>query len=86
MNTVMSDMERKVTKFGNSLGITLTEAFKQLGINPGDRVKVSIQGEEIIIKKSHTVELPKGISPDFLETLSEVMHDYDETLKRLKDR
>lgn len=26
-------MERKITKFGNSLGITMTEAIKQLGLS-----------------------------------------------------
>lgn len=31
-------MERKVTKFGNSLGITMTEALKQVGLDLGDTV------------------------------------------------
>lgn len=86
MNMVMTDMERKVTKFGNSLGITMTEAFKRLGIHQGDMVQISVQGEEIVIKKSRKVELPEGMSSDFMKTLGEVIHDYDETLKGLKDR
>ncbi len=88
MSAVRTGMERKVTKMGNSLGITMTEALKRLGIEYGDRVEVVVREEsgEIIIKKSQRVELPEGISPDFLETLHVVMGEYDDTLKGLKDR
>jgi len=82
----MNGMERKVTKIGNSLGVTMTDALKQLGINNGDTVKVDVRGDEIVIKKSQYVTLPKGISLDFLDTLHDVMNEYDETLKGLKDR
>ena len=64
----------------------MTEAFKILGIAMGDVVNVNVKGDEIIIKKNSKVEIPKGISPDFFEMLGEVMHEYDETLKGLKDR
>jgi antitoxin MazE len=82
------EMERKVTKFGNSLGITMTEALKQIGLNLGDTVRIDVKegSDEIIIKKIQKVSLPIGISPDFLETFSQVMSEYDETLKGLKDR
>jgi antitoxin MazE len=82
------EMERKVTKFGNSLGITMTEALKQIGLNLGDIVSIDVKegSDEIIIKKVQKVSLPAGISSDFLETLSQVMNEYDETLKGLKDR
>jgi antitoxin component of MazEF toxin-antitoxin module len=81
-------MERKVTKFGNSLGITMTEAFKQIGLEQGDMVQVEVDqtSGEIIIKKSVKVNLPNGISNDFMDTLSSVMDEYDQTLKGLKDR
>lgn len=80
------DMERKVTKFGNSLGITMTEALKQIGLELGDTVHIDVKETEIIIRKANKVELPVGIGPDFLETLSQVMEQYDDTLKGLKDR
>jgi antitoxin MazE len=82
------EMERKVTKFGNSLGITMTEALKQIGLDLGDIVSIDVKegSDEIIIKKVQKVSLPAGISADFLETLSQVMSEYDETLKGLKDR
>ncbi|WP_260511177.1 MULTISPECIES: AbrB/MazE/SpoVT family DNA-binding domain-containing protein [Paenibacillus] len=81
-------MERKVTKFGNSLGITMTEAFKQIGLEQGDMVQVEVDqtSGEIIIKKSVKVNLPNGISNDFMDTLASVMDEYDRTLKGLKDR
>ncbi len=87
MSKVM-DMERKVSKFGNSLGITMTDALKQIGLEVGDTVKIDVRENdgEIIIKKVNKVALPTGISPDFLDTLSQVMEEYDETLKGLKDR
>ncbi|MCM3041516.1 AbrB family transcriptional regulator [Paenibacillus motobuensis] len=82
------EMERKVTKFGNSLGITMTEALKQIGLELGDVVLIDVKEAdgEIIIRKANKVTLPVGISTEFLETLSNVMEEYDETLKGLKDR
>lgn len=87
MNKVI-DMERKVTKFGNSLGITMTEALKQIGLELGDAVQIAVNEEngEIILRKANKVSLPAGISPEFIETLSTVMERYDDTLKGLKDR
>lgn len=81
-------MERKVLKFGNSLGITMTDALKQIGLDVGDSVQIDVSEKngEIIIKKLNKVSLPTGISDDFLDTLNQVMQDYDETLKGLKDR
>jgi len=82
------EMERKVTKFGNSLGITMTEALKQIGLELGDVVLINVKEAdgEIIIRKANKVTLPAGISTEFLETISNVMEEYDETLKGLKDR
>ncbi|GGD97035.1 AbrB/MazE/SpoVT family DNA-binding domain-containing protein [Paenibacillus nasutitermitis] len=82
------EMERKVTKFGNSLGITMTEALKQIGLELGDTVHIDVKETdgEIIIRKANKIELPAGIGPDFIETLSQVMEQYDDTLKGLKDR
>lgn len=84
----VNEMERKVTKFGNSLGITMTDALKQIGLELGDTVQIDVNKTdgEIIIKKANKVSLPDGISPDFLDTLSEIMSEYDQTLKGLKDR
>ncbi|KOP65463.1 AbrB family transcriptional regulator [Bacillus sp. FJAT-18019] len=84
----MVEMERTVAKFGNSLGITMTSALKQIGLGQGDSVMINVNQStgEIIIKKSTKVELPNGISEDFMDTLSNVLEEYDQTLQGLKDR
>lgn len=81
-------MERKVTKFRNRLGIAMTDALKQIGLKLGDTVQIDVHplSGEIVIKKSNKVNLPAGISEDFMDCLSEVIHEYDQTLKGLKDR
>lgn len=82
-------MERKVTRIGNSLGVTMTEAFKKLGIEHGDQVKIEINeqnGEIVIRKKRKHVEIPEGVDPTFFESLAKGMNEYDKTLKGLKDR
>ena len=43
------EMERKVTKFGNSLGITMTDALKQVGLNLGDTVQINVH--QILVEK-----------------------------------
>lgn len=84
----MIEMERKVTKFGNSLGITMTDALKQIGLDQGDTVSIDVNQStgEIIIKKSTKVALPNGISKDFMDSLADVISEYDQTLRGLKDR
>lgn len=82
------EMERKVTKFGNSLGITMTDALKQIGLDQGDTVLIDINQStgEIVIRKSTKVSLPNGISEDFMDSLADVINKYDQTLQGLKDR
>ncbi|MEK5059781.1 AbrB family transcriptional regulator [Paenibacillus sp. FSL H7-0326] len=84
----MIEMERKVTKFGNSLGITMTDALKQIGLEQGDTASIDVNPAtgEILIKKSTKVSLPEGISVDFMDTLTDVIEEYDQTLRGLKDR
>ena len=82
------EMERKVTKFGNSLGITMTDALKQIGLNLGDTVQIDVNQSsgEIVIKRANKVTLPDGISDDFMDNLADVISEYDQTLKGLKDK
>ncbi|CAM3598085.1 MULTISPECIES: AbrB/MazE/SpoVT family DNA-binding domain-containing protein [Saccharibacillus] len=84
----MLEIERKVTKFGNSLGISMTEALKQIGLEQGDLANISVDptSGKITIKKAVKVSLPEGISADFMDTLNDVMTEYDQTLLGLKDR
>ncbi|MNO00356.1 hypothetical protein D3C81_2202300 [compost metagenome] len=66
----------------------MTDALKQIGLELGDTVQIEVHPHsgEIVIKKSTKVTLPAGISEDFMDCLSEVINEYDETLKGLKDR
>ncbi len=85
--SVVYEVERKVTKIGNSLGVTFpSELLKKIEVAQGDTVIIDIRGDEIILRKSRKVELPSGISPDFFDILQETMNEYDETIKGLRDR
>lgn len=81
-------MERKITRFGNSLGITMADALKQIGLDQGDIVSIDVNpaSGEIIIRKSTKVSLPERISADFMNTLTDAIEEYDQTLRGLKDR
>ncbi len=82
----MSTKERRVTKIGNSLGITFPgEVLKKINISRGDEITIDVRGDEIILRKSRKIQLPQGISPDFFDVLNETMTEYDETIKGLRD-
>ncbi|WP_370568867.1 MULTISPECIES: AbrB family transcriptional regulator [Bacillaceae] len=81
------EMERKVTKVGNSLGINMTEALRKIGAIQGDLLAVEVDGDVIkITKRQQKVSLPEGLSPDFFDVLNSTLNEYDETIKGLKDR
>ncbi|EZP78219.1 SpoVT/AbrB-like cell growth regulatory protein [Parageobacillus genomosp. 1] len=83
----MLSAERKVLKIGNSLGVTFPAEFlNQLGIHQGDEIQMELEGDQIVIKKSKKVDLPKGISEDFFEILNETLEEYDKTIKGLVER
>ncbi|MYL36145.1 AbrB family transcriptional regulator [Pontibacillus yanchengensis] len=80
-------MTRKISKFGNSLGITLPkdELSKHKWDNGVD-VDVKVYDDKIVLSRTNKVDLPQGISPDFFETLETNYHQYEDTIKELKDR
>lgn len=69
--------ELKIRKIGNSLGVTLTEPLKEMGLSEGDSLYV--------------VHTPTGIEltpydPDFAEALGDArdfMKDYPNAMKEL---
>lgn len=80
-------MNRKVTRIGNSLGVTITpDALKKVGLELGDEVDVMVRSEqgEIVIRKR--VTLPEGFDPRFFDILNKNMEEYRETIEGLKDR
>lgn len=84
---VVSEIERKVTKIGNSLGVTFPhEVLKYLDITQGDEVHFVMENGHVVIKKKTNVKLPKGIDTDFLEQMNDMINEYDQTFKGLVDR
>lgn len=78
---------RKLTKVGNSLGITFpVEMLKTANLAFGDELEVEFKGEEIILRKNKNVKLPKGVDAEFMEMLSDVIKEHDEAFKGLVDR
>lgn len=84
---MVKDMERKVIKMGNSLGISMTDALKEIGATKGDAVSIEVKDEEIrITRQQPKIDLPQGVSEDFFKVLESTVEYYDKTLKSLKDR
>ena len=78
---------RKLTKVGNSLGITFpVEMLKTANLAFGDELEVEFKGEEIILRKNKNGNLPKGVDAEFMEMLSDVIKEHDEAFKGLVDR
>jgi antitoxin MazE len=87
MQTVVKEVERKVTKIGNSLGITLPqEVLEHLRLGQGDEVCFVLDKGSVSIKKKMNIKLPKGIDAEFLEQMNDMIDEYDKTFKGLVNR
>lgn len=83
----MDMANRKITKIGNSYGLTIpVEMLKEAGIKYGDNVQLKLIDNNIQIVKERNVSLPDGISEDFFDVIEETMETYDQTIKGLVDR
>lgn len=83
----MGIANRKITKIGNSYGITIPlEILEEVGLKQGDEIQLELENGVIQISKSRKVTLPQGISEDFFDIVKETMETYDQTLKGLIDR
>lgn len=83
----MSIPERKITKIGNSFGVTIpNELLIQAGLKHGDDIQLEFVNGVIQISKSRKVSLPEGISEDFFDVLNKTISNYDQTIKGLVDR
>jgi putative addiction module antidote len=81
-------MERKIVKMGNSYGSTYPlEVLKHLHAKQGDHIAFELQPDgTVTIKKQSTSQLPDGIDPEFLQTVTEVMNQYDDAIKELANK
>nr|WP_256558310.1 AbrB/MazE/SpoVT family DNA-binding domain-containing protein [Halobacillus sp. A1] len=83
----MDQFERKVTKIGNSFGITLpTELLKQVGLSQGDDVQVEVKDGKIVLRKKEEIRLPEGVDAEFMDVLNDVINEHDKAFKGLVDR
>ncbi len=83
----LSYIERKVTKIGNSYGITVpTSMLREAGLSYGDNVQLESKDGEIILRKRKDIKLPVGLSPDFFEVLERNTNKHEKTIQDLIDR
>lgn len=76
------EMDRKVTKIGNSLGVTLPqEVLKHLKIKQGDEIKFNLEDNGNVSIKKFT-----PIDEDFLDGFRYAFENYDDALRNLADR
>lgn len=80
------EFRRKVTRVGNSMGITIPNEFVQVqGIQPGDeyQIRVNDQGDIILRRVSR---IPDNVRPEVLNLFAETFMEYEDVLRTLKDK
>jgi len=83
----MKQFERKVTKIGNSFGITIPiELLKQVGLSQGDDVQVEVKDGNIVLRKKEQQSLPEGVDAEFMDILNDVIKEHDKAFKGLVNR
>lgn len=83
----MSKIERKVTKIGNSYGITVpVDMLKEAGLSYGDNVQLESKDGEIVMRKKRDVKLPEGVDNDFMDVLNDVIEEHKVAFKGLVDK
>lgn len=83
----MSKIERKITKIGNSYGITVpVDMLKEAGLSYGDHVQLESKDGEIVLRKKKDIKLPEGLSADFFEVLERNTNKHEKTVQDLIDR
>lgn len=79
--------ERKITKIGNSYGVTLPkELLKEAGISYGENVQLELKEGKIVLGKKEDVKLPGGVDSTFMDVLNDVIKEHDEAFKGLVDK
>jgi antitoxin MazE len=83
----LEQYERRVTKIGNSLGITIpTDLLKQVGLAQGDDVQVEVVEGKIVLRKKEQLTLPEGVDAEFMDILNDVIKEHDQAFKGLVDK
>jgi putative addiction module antidote len=87
----VNEVERKITKIGNSLGVTLPpEVVRHIGAEKGDGLNFELTDNGTVVLKKHKrlkIKTLEGvIDQEFLEGMGDLFDNYDSTLKNLVDR
>lgn len=89
MTSAVKEMERKITRIGNSIGVTLPqEILDHLQLKQGDEIKFTLEDGKVSFKKNHVLntDVLEGIDQDFLDGMKDLFDNYDNTLRNLSDR
>ena len=78
----MTKYERKITKIGNSYGITLPKTLlKEANISYGDNVTVEVKDGKILVQREEEIKLPDGVDNEFMELLTDVIKEHETAFK-----
>ncbi len=83
----MERVHRKVTKIGNSLGVTFSkELLNRINADLGDELEIFVNENEgeIVLRKAPKV--PQGLDSRFFDVLQSNVEQYRKTIEGLKDR
>lgn len=91
MTMAVKEVERKVTKIGNSLGLTLPhEVLDHIGVKHGDEVQFNLEKDgKVSIKKVNNLKnvgVLGELDQDFIDGLNDLFANYDNTIRNLADR
>ncbi|PAD92339.1 AbrB/MazE/SpoVT family DNA-binding domain-containing protein [Shouchella clausii] len=86
----VTNVERKITRIGNSLGITLPqEVLDHLQVKQGDEIQLRLEKDGTVSfkrQKKLNYDVLEGIDQEFLDGMQDLFDNYDQTLKNLVDR
>lgn len=83
----MTKYERKITKIGNSYGITLPKTLlKEANMSYGDNVTVEVKDGKIMLQRVEEIKLPDGVDNEFMELLTDVIKEHETAFKGLVER
>jgi antitoxin MazE len=72
------EVERKIRKVGNSLGVLLpSDMLKEIGIENGDSVFVSVVDGEIIIRSAAQKKMNDKFKEKVIAIIEEYMEEHD---------
>lgn len=79
-------MSKKISKFGNELGLTIEKSMlDRLGLQEGTELSIKTDGEAIIIKPLSKTTQEQDKKMSIKEAYEKAVEDYGDTLKKLSD-